>query len=102
MHESNSHSLGTSKRIDQIADPKHILCRDDMIWVLHYVQKKVAQGEPALLELPKPRLLQNFQYFGEAALLLLSRSSASHLENERIRTCLLEAMHGLLPADDPK
>ncbi|GAB6990549.1 hypothetical protein JCM16418A_25990 [Paenibacillus pini] len=88
------------KRIKQITDPQHTLCRDDMIWALHYVQKKVAQGEPALLELPKPRLLLNFQNFGEAAIMLFSGSQSSHLENERIRSCLLEAMHGLLSGED--
>lgn len=100
MPESRSHSPETLSRIKQIADPRHILCREDMLWVLHYVQQKVAQGEPALLELPKPRLLQNFQYFGEAALLLLHRSAAGHAQDERIRICLQEAMHGLVPAAD--
>ncbi|OZB91783.1 hypothetical protein CJP46_27550 [Paenibacillus sp. XY044] len=96
MHESHGPLLGSPKRLDQIFDPKHILCRDDLLWVLHYVQKKVAQKDPALLELPTPRLMRNFQYFGEAAVLLLSRSSAQGLDNERIRVCLLEAMHGLV------
>ncbi|MDR9852833.1 hypothetical protein RJP21_04335 [Paenibacillus sp. VCA1] len=97
MPESRSHSPETLSRIKKIADPRHILCREDMLWVLHYVQQKVAQGEPALLELPKPRLLQNFQFFGEAALLLLDRSAAGHAQDERIRICLQEAMHGLVP-----
>lgn len=96
MNDSHSPLLGGPKRMEQIFDPKHILCRDDLLWVLHYVQKKVAQKDPALLELPKPRLMRNFQYFGEAAVLLLSRSSAQGLDNERIRVCLLEAMHGLV------
>ncbi|MCJ8011311.1 hypothetical protein MUG84_06050 [Paenibacillus sp. KQZ6P-2] len=97
MPESRSYSPETTARINEIANPRHILCREDMLWVLHYVQQKVAQGEPALLELTKPRLLQNFQYFGEAALLLLSRATTGHAQDERIRTCLQEAMHGLIP-----
>ncbi|MEC0371843.1 hypothetical protein [Paenibacillus chibensis] len=100
MPEFRPLSPETAARIRQIADPRHILCREDMHWVLHYVQQKVAQREPALLELSKPRILLNFQYFGEAALLLLSRTSSGHAQDERIRTCLQEAMHGLIPPDD--
>ncbi len=70
-----------------------------MLWVLHYVEQKVAQKDPALLGLSKPRLLQNFQHFGEAALLLLSRSTTGHAQDERIRTCLQEAMHGIMPPE---
>ncbi|MWV45173.1 hypothetical protein GRF59_16225 [Paenibacillus sp. HJL G12] len=99
MSESRSHSPETAARIKQIADPRHILCREDMLWVLHYVQQKVAQGEPALLELSKPRILQNFQFFGEAALLLLSRTTTGHTQDERIRSCLQEAMYGLIPLE---
>ncbi|BFH61541.1 hypothetical protein PAJ34TS1_21330 [Paenibacillus azoreducens] len=101
MPESRPHLPETAARIKQIADPRHILCREDMLWVLHYVQQKVAQGEPALLELSKPRILRNFQYFGEAALLLLDRTAAGHTQDERIRTCLLEAMHGLITPETP-
>ncbi|GIP25240.1 hypothetical protein J23TS9_03700 [Paenibacillus sp. J23TS9] len=100
MPESRTHSPETAARIKQITDPRHILCREDMLWVLHYVQQKVAQGEPALLELSKPRILQNFQYFGDAALLLLSRITSGQAQDEQIRACLQEAMHGLIPPDD--
>jgi len=98
MHDSQSHSSASLRRIEEICDVRHMLCRDDIMWVLHYVQQKVAQGDPALLELPKPRLLRNFQYFGEVSMLLLKRPGLNYLEQDNIRQCLMEAMHGLIPA----
>lgn len=97
MHRSQTHSIPNLSRLEEICDVHHMLCRDDMIWVLHYVQQKVAQGDPALLELPKPRLLRNFQYFGEISILLLKRPGTNHLEQDNIRACLMEAMYGLIP-----
>ncbi|WP_438351541.1 hypothetical protein ACP8HI_13390 [Paenibacillus sp. FA6] len=99
MHHSESHSIPNLRRLEEICDVRHMLCRDDMMWVLHYVQQKVAQGDPALLELPKPRLLRNFQYFGEVSILLLKRPGTSYLEQDNIRSCLMEAMHGLIPVN---
>ncbi|MEX3616459.1 hypothetical protein [Paenibacillus glucanolyticus] len=85
----------SSIRIRRILDPSYPLCREDMIWVLHFVQKKVALKDPALLDLSKPRLLQNFNSYSEAALLLLGSGNHVHTKSDDIRTCLLEAMHGL-------
>ncbi|MGG4104532.1 hypothetical protein AAXB25_11385 [Paenibacillus lautus] len=84
-----------AKRIRRILDPSYPLCREDVIWVLHFVQKKVALKDPALLDLSKPRLLQNYNSYCEAALLLLGSGNHIHTKNHDIRTCLLEAMHGL-------
>lgn len=100
MSHTESTPIAGLKRIEQISDPSHVLCRDDMIWVLHYVQQKVAQEDPALLDLSKPRLLHNFQCFGEVTLLLLSRSWPNYLDQERMRSCLMEVMHGLVPSCD--
>ncbi|MDR0271026.1 hypothetical protein [Paenibacillus sp.] len=102
MPESRSYSPEIAAKIKQITDPQHILCREDLLWVLYYVQQKVAQGEPALLDLTKPRILRNFQFFGEAALLLLNRTAAGNARDDRIRTYLQEAMHGLVPSDAPE
>ncbi|MGF7049194.1 hypothetical protein J2T13_003702 [Paenibacillus sp. DS2015] len=87
-----------SHRMHRISDPSHVLCRDDIIWVLHYVQQKVAQEDPAMLDLSKPRLLHIFQYYGEVTLLLLSRSWPNHLDQDTMRSCLMEVMHGLVPS----
>lgn len=88
--------LPIPKRLSRILDPSYPLCREDIVWVLHYVQKKVARKDPALLDLSKPRLLQNFSSYCEAALLLLGGGSCYHTKNDDLRACLLEAMHGLV------
>ncbi|WP_454192016.1 hypothetical protein [Paenibacillus sp. Marseille-Q7038] len=81
-------------RITRIFEPGYVICRDDVLLVLHYVQQKVALEDPLLMDLPKPRLITNFQYFSEAAMLLLGKHT-SHSTQERLRTCLHEALYGL-------
>ena len=83
------------KRLSLILDPSHPLCREDIIWVLHYVQKKVASKDPALLDLTKPRLLQSFGSYCEAAMLLLGSKAHFHADNDDIRARLLDLVHGL-------
>lgn len=82
-------------RLERILDPAHPLCKDDIVWVLEFIKKKVADKDPALLDLSQPRLLNNFHSFAEIAMLLIHRSSYG--ETERLRTWLYEAAHGLLP-----
>ena len=84
-------------RLEQILHPNHTLCKDDVVWVLEYVKKKVAEQDPRLLNLPQPRLLKNFQHFAEAATMLLGRRPTCAGEADRLRIALLEAAHGLLP-----
>lgn len=83
------------KRLSMILDPSHPLCREDIIWVLHYVQKKVASKDPALLDLSKPRLLQSFSRYCEAAMLLLGNKAHFHADDDDIRACLRDVVHGL-------
>ena len=94
---SNEHSarLETRKRLNQILNPAHPLCREDIVWVLHYVQKKVASKDPALLELSKPRLLQTFCSYCEAATLLLDGKPHIHADNDAIRAGLRDMLYGL-------
>jgi len=95
MSDHRSSIASAPLRIRRILDPSYPLCREDVVWVLHFVQKKVASKDPALLDLSKPRLLQNFYSYCEAALLLFGSGSHVHGQNGDIRNCLLEAMHGL-------
>lgn len=83
------------KRISQILDSSRPLCREDIIWVLHYVQKKVASKDPALLDLSKPQLLQTFAKYSEAAMLLLGSKTHVHIDNDGIRACLADLLNGL-------
>jgi hypothetical protein len=71
-------------RIDRILDPACPACRDDLLWLLHAVKKKVADGAPALQDLPRPQLIALFRDFAEAALTLLGgRTCADELERAR-------------------
>ncbi|MCM3626365.1 hypothetical protein M3194_03140 [Paenibacillus glycanilyticus] len=85
----------TIARIDRILSPDHPLCREDVVWMLEYIKKKVADGDPALRDLSQPRLLKNFHYFAEASMLLIRRKHYSEQEATRLRNCLIEASHGL-------
>lgn len=84
------------KKIHNILHSDYPLCRNDVIWMLMWIKKKVAEGDPALRELPQPRLLINFHYFAETAMALAKQRPGSEDEMERIRTWLAEASHGLI------
>lgn len=78
-------------RLEQILHPNHPLCRDDVVWVLELIKKRVAEEDPALLDLPQPRLLKNFQYFAETAMMLIHRRPVYDQELDRIRIWMREA-----------
>ncbi|MFD0587966.1 hypothetical protein ACFQZE_08110 [Paenibacillus sp. GCM10027627] len=84
-------------RIGQILDPEHPLCRDDVVWMLGYIKKKVADEDPLLLGLSQPRLMQNFLNFAEASMALIGRRHYCDQEASRLRHWLKEAAHGLIP-----
>ncbi|TMV46116.1 hypothetical protein FE783_27225 [Paenibacillus mesophilus] len=90
------------RRLEQILSPNHPLCKEDVVWVLEFVKKKVAEQDPRLLDLPQPRLLRNFQHFAEAATMLLQRRPSCVNEADRLRTALVEATYGLLDPAPPR
>ncbi|MFD0959331.1 hypothetical protein [Paenibacillus chungangensis] len=94
LHLPVAHS--SEMRIQKILDPAHPLCRDDVIWMLGYIKKKVADGDPLLADLSQPRLMHNFLSFAEAAMALLQRSHYCDQETDRIRHWLSEAAFGLI------
>ncbi|WP_051250903.1 hypothetical protein [Paenibacillus harenae] len=85
----------TEKRIHRILDPDHPLCREDVIWMLEFIKKKVADEDPAILDLSQPRLMQNFHFFAEAAMSLIHRRHYYDQEADRLRDWLREAAYGL-------
>lgn len=87
-------------KISQILDPEHPLCRDDVIWMLGYIKKKVADEDPSLMVLSQPRLMQNFLYFAEAAMALIHRRHYCDQEADRLRQWLIQAAYGLIPQTD--
>ncbi|MFX3633386.1 MAG: hypothetical protein ACE3L7_30995 [Candidatus Pristimantibacillus sp.] len=85
----------THMRLSRILNPDHPLCREDVVWMLEYIKKKVADEDPALLDLSQPRLLKNFHFFAEAAMSLVHRRHFSDQEADRLRAWLIEAAYGL-------
>lgn len=84
------------QRIHNILYTDTPLVRKDVIWMLMWIKKNVAEGVPALRELPQPRLLTNFHYFSEAAMALANQRPGCEDEMARIRSWLIEASYGLV------
>ncbi len=87
--------LETNAKFQKMLDKDYPLCRDDVIWMLQYIKKKAADGDSALLNLPQPRLLNNFHAFAEVALCLIQRGSYNTLEAHQMRKWLTDASFGL-------
>lgn len=80
------------ERFNRLLAPDYPLCRDDVIWMLEYVKKKVADEASELSNLPQPRLLHIFQSFAEASMIMIKqRSGGGGPETDRLRSCLREA-----------
>jgi hypothetical protein len=86
---------------EQLLHPSHELCRADVIWVLEYIKKKVAEENPALLGLSQPRLLTSFRCYAEIAMMLIYRHNAFDQDQARLKELLREAAYGLLPGSVP-
>lgn len=82
-------------RLQQILHPNHTLKRDDVLWVLDYIKKKVADKDPIFMTLPQPRLIENFHYFAEVAMIMLHRNVFYDQEYDRLKNYLREALYGL-------
>jgi hypothetical protein len=89
------------RKIEQILDHAHLLCRDDMIWILEYIKKKVAERSPQLLELSQPRLLQNFHHFAEISLMLIHRRGGFDQEADQLKAWISEAISCLQSPPSP-
>lgn len=86
----------TKHKINQILDSTYPLSREDVIWMLGYIKKKVADEDPSLMNLSQPRLMQNFHAYAEVTMALIQRRNSSDQEAERLREWLREASYGLL------
>lgn len=88
--------LQTKNKLDQLFQPDYPLCREDVVWILDLIKKKVAEEDPELLDLSQPRLLKSFHYFAETAMMLIHRRHMFDQEADRLRTWLLEAATGII------
>ncbi|EFM12898.1 conserved hypothetical protein [Paenibacillus curdlanolyticus YK9] len=83
-----------SKRLNRLLDPSYPLCREDVIWVLEYIKKKVADIDPTLMDSSQPNLIKAFHSFAEASMSLIQRKNGDH-EVDRLRRWLTDAVEGL-------
>jgi hypothetical protein len=86
-------------KLEQIFNPQHTLVRNDIIWVLESIKKKVAEEDPKLLALSQPRLLKNFHHFAEIAMTLIHQKSFFDQELDRFKSWAYEASYGLNSTD---
>ena len=88
--------LRRSRSLERLLDDAYPLCREDLIWACAALQQKAAEGHSGFLELPQPRLLQNYRALAELASLLLVPGAGSAVSESEWRALLREAGHGLL------
>jgi hypothetical protein len=81
-------------KLDQILHPSYQLCREDVVWILEFIKKKVAEEDPGLSGLSQPRMLRNFRYFTEIAMMLIHRKNGFDQETDRLKLWLREAAYG--------
>jgi hypothetical protein len=84
-------------KLQQILEPDRPLCKEDVVWVLEYIKKKVTEEDPKLSDLSQPRLMQNFRYFAEISLMLIQRRNGFDQEADRLKEWVHEASYGLNP-----
>lgn len=84
-------SDSAQRKLEQILEPHYPLCKEDVVWLLDFIKKKVAEGDPKLLDLSQPRLLQNFRYFAETAMLLIHKRHICDPDVERLKAWVSEA-----------
>jgi hypothetical protein len=82
-------------KLEQILHPSYPLCKDDVVWILEFIKKKVAEEDPQLQGLTQPRLMKNFRYFAEVAMMLIHRRNGFDQEADRLKMWLREAAFGL-------
>jgi hypothetical protein len=82
-------------KLEHMLHSSYQLCREDVVWILEFIKKKVAEDDPHLLGLSQPRLLKNFQYFAEISMMLIHRRNAFDQEADRLKMWLREAAYGL-------
>ncbi|MFC5703496.1 hypothetical protein ACFPVX_19580 [Cohnella faecalis] len=72
----------------RLLDPEYPLCRDDVLWALDHVKRKVAEGAPEWSGLDRPQLLAHFVCFADIALMMLHRRTLEGPESASFRKLL--------------
>jgi hypothetical protein len=90
--ENKRTTLPIEQPLRRLLDPSYPLCREDVLWALGYIKKKVADRAPEWSGLDRPQLLAHFACFADMALLLLHRRSPSLQETACFRKMLSELL----------
>ncbi|CAM3723496.1 hypothetical protein COLU111180_05085 [Cohnella lubricantis] len=75
-----------------LLDPDYPLCREDLIWALDYIKRKVADGAPEWTGLDRPQLLAHFAAYANLAMHLLHRQSLCGEDTEQLRAMLRDTL----------
>jgi hypothetical protein len=81
-------------KLEQILQPGYQLCREDVVWILEFIKKKVAEEDPGLAGLSQPHLIKSFRYFTEIAMMLIHRKNGFDQEADRLKIWLRETAYG--------
>jgi hypothetical protein len=76
----------------RLLDPSQPFCREDVLWALHHMKRKAAEGAPEWSELDQPQLLEYFKCFADMALILLNRQTPDSPET----ACFRDMLKGML------
>jgi len=83
---------GAPDTLRRLLDPDYPLCKEDLIWALDYIKRKVADGAPEWKGLDRPRLLAHFAAYANLAMHLLQRQSLCGEDAEQLRAMLMDTL----------
>ncbi|WP_123039914.1 hypothetical protein [Cohnella candidum] len=85
---NTSHPRAQESPLKRLLDPSQPFCREDVLWALHHVKRKAAEGAPEWSGLDRPQLIECFACFAEMALLLLHKQTPGQPETACFRVML--------------
>jgi hypothetical protein len=92
MHPNTSARTNTPAQLQRLLDPTQPFCREDVLWALHAIKRKAAEGAPEWSRLDRPELLVYFSCFAEMSLLLLQRQTPGRPETDRFRAMIAKLL----------
>ncbi|MBN2983437.1 MULTISPECIES: hypothetical protein [Cohnella] len=96
MNSAGTGRLPRPQALDEplrrLLDPSYPLCREDLIWGLDYIKRKVADGAPEWTALDRPRLLAHFACYAGLAMHLLHRQNPCGEDAACLRAMLADML----------
>lgn len=84
----NKNHPALAEPLRRLLDPTTNLCREDVIWALEFLKRKMAEGAPEWSGLERPQLLANITCFAEMAMLLVHKRAPGVPETACFREML--------------